>query len=288
MRRFIARRGKPSVMFSDNGTNLTAANAELRRALQQLDHRTVNKFCVNQKLQWFFHPPTASHMNGACERMIRTVRKVLTGILSNRCRLTDDILHTLFVEIESIINHRPLTKVSDDIADDVPLSPAQLLMVRCSSQVSPGMFTQGDMYRRRWRYTQYLADVFWRRYLNEYLPELQRRHKWFSKERNLKVGDLVLIMHENTPRRLWPLGLVVHCNDGRDGLVRSARVKTQSTELVRPISKWFFWRHDFRYYYVLLLNIFYLLCYVAHYVTDSFPIYGSLCISSASYLFIAW
>ena len=61
-------------------------------------------------------------MNGACERMLRTVRKVLTGMLTDRCRLTDDILHTLLVEVEGIINHRPLTKVSDDIADDTPLT----------------------------------------------------------------------------------------------------------------------------------------------------------------------
>ena len=237
MRRFIARRGKPSKMFSDNGTNFTSAEAELRRAVKQLDIKAIEKYCTFQEIEWFFHPPTASHMNGACERMIRTVRKVLTGMLTDKCRLTDDILNTLFAEVEGIINHRPLTKVSDDVADDRALTPSHLLMVRSSPQISPGNFTQGDMYRRRWRYTQHLADVFWRRYLNEYLPELQRRNKWQNMKRNLKVGDLVLIMHENTPRRLWPLGLVVLCQEGRDGMVRSARVKTQSTELVRPISK---------------------------------------------------
>ena len=93
------------------------------------------------------------------------------------------------------------------------------------------------MYRRRWRYTQYLADVFWRRYLNEYIPELQRRNKWHTPERNLKIDDLELIRHETTPRRLWPMGLVVQCSNGRDGMIRSARVKTQETELVRPITK---------------------------------------------------
>ena len=224
-------------MFSDNGTNFTSAEAELRRAVKQLDVKAIEKYCTFQEIEWFFHPPTASHMNGACERMIRTVRKVLTGMLTDKCRLTDDILNTLFAEVEGIINHRPLTKVSDDVADDRALTLSHLLMVRSSPQISPGNFTQGDMYRRRWRYTQHLADVFWRRYLNEYLPELQRRNKWQNMERNLKVGDLVLIMHENAPRRLWPLGLVVLCQEGRDGMVHSARVKTQSTELVRPISK---------------------------------------------------
>ena len=173
-------------------------------------------------------------MNGACERMIRTVRKVLTGMLTDRCRLIDDILHTLLVEVEGIINHRPLTKVSDDIADDTPLTPA---LIKSTPQVSPDVFSQGDMFRKRWRYTQYLAYIFWRRYLNEYFPELQRRHKWHNKKANVKIGDLVLVMHENTPRRLWPLGLVLQCNIGRDGLIRSVRLKTRSTELVRLVSK---------------------------------------------------
>ena len=65
----------------------------------------------------------------------------------------------MFTEVEAIVNHRPLTKVSDDVADDSLLSPAHRLMIRCSSQDWIGNFSQGDMYRRRWRYVQYLSDV---------------------------------------------------------------------------------------------------------------------------------
>ena len=44
-------------------------------------------------------------------------------------------------------------------------------------------------------------------------------------------------MDENVPRGSWPLGLVQEVNVGRDGLVRSARVKTKTTILTRPITK---------------------------------------------------
>ena len=70
-----------------------------------------------------------------------------------------------------------------------------------------------------------------------YLPELQRRIKWTDTVHNLSVGDLVLIPEENTPRSLWPLALVKEVVKGRDGLVRSVRVRTRTTELVRPIAK---------------------------------------------------
>ena len=63
------------------------------------------------------------------------------------------------------------------------------------------------------------------------------RSKWLKLENNIKKGDLVLIMEENSPRFRWPLGLVIETNVGRDNLVRSVRLKTRSTELVRSITK---------------------------------------------------
>ena len=73
--------------------------------------------------------------------------------------------------------------------------------------------------------------------MREYLPQLQQRNKWFYERRNIKIGDLVLILDESTPRNLWPMGLVVDINMGRDNLVRSVKVKTKSTILVCPITK---------------------------------------------------
>ena len=66
---------------------------------------------------------------------------------------------------------------------------------------------------------------------------LQSRQKWLKKERNFQVGDLVLICQESLPRGLWPLAIVQSVNVGRDGLVRSVKVKTSTTSLVRPITK---------------------------------------------------
>ena len=73
--------------------------------------------------------------------------------------------------------------------------------------------------------------------MREYLPELERRSKWLAVTRNLRIGDLVLVLGENTPRSLWPLGLVLSVSPSKDGLVRSVEVKTKSTVLKRPIHK---------------------------------------------------
>ena len=94
-----------------------------------------------------------------------------------------------------------------------------------------------DTYRRRWRQVQYIVDQFWKRWLREYLPELCRRQKWLRPYPNVKRGDLVLILDECAPRGAWPMGLVEDTKVGRDGLVQSARIRTKSTHLVRPITK---------------------------------------------------
>ena len=235
--RFIARRGQPETILSDNGTNLVGAHTELSRSLRQLDRNKVIQAARRRNIHWEFNPPYASHQGGVWERMIRTIRKVLVALLQGNSRMTDDVLHTIFCEVECIVNSRPLTKCSDDINDDAPLTPNHLLLLRGNSSLSWGVIQDGETYRRRWRLAQQIASQFWRRWLREYLPELQRRQKWHKKLPNIQVGDLVLIADENSPRGNWPLGLVVDTKEGRDGLVRSARLKTKISEVVRPISK---------------------------------------------------
>ena len=117
LRRFISRRGTPCKIWSDNGTNFTAVDAEMSKNIQSMDKEVIQKYAVRCTIEWNFNPPSASHMGGVWERMIRTIRKVFTGLLDRNARLTDDILTTLFGEVESLINNRPLTKQSDDITD---------------------------------------------------------------------------------------------------------------------------------------------------------------------------
>jgi len=236
LQRFIARRGEPVEIRSDNGTNFTGAQLELRRALEQWNQAQIDDFLRKKEIQWIFNPPGASHMGGAWERQIRTVRSVLRGLLSLQV-LDDEALATLMCIVEGIVNGRPITRISDDPKDPTPLTPNHLLLLRSGPTIPPGIFVKQDLYRKRWRQVQYMADVFWKRWLTEYLPTLQQRQKWLRPKRNLKVGDLVLVKHDNTVRLRWPLGLIVNTYQGSDGLVRSVQVKTQSGVYDRPVDK---------------------------------------------------
>ncbi len=237
LRRFMARRGKPAEMRSDNGTNFKGGNRELSEAIKQWNHDKLNVFCLQEEIKWHFNPPHASHMGGAWERSIRTVRKVLSGLLKEQV-LDDEGLRTLLCEVESIINGRPLTKVSDDPRDVAAITPNHLLLLKSNHCMPPGIFSKSDCYgKRRWKQVQYLADIFWKRWIKEYLPTLQKRQKWHEVKRNLAKDDVVLVVDETLPQGNWPIARVLETKAGRDGLVRSVKVKTPKSEFIRPISK---------------------------------------------------
>ena len=236
LQRFVARRGRPVEFRSDNGTNFVGGLRELREAIREWNHDRIQDHLLQEDIKWTFNPPGASHMGGVWERQIRIVCSVLHGLLSHQT-LDDEGLMTLFCLVEAIMNGRPITKLSDEPSDPRPLTPNHLLLLRSGPTLPPGVFTNKDLYRRRWRQVQYLADVFWVRWMKEYLPTLQRRQKWLSPKRNMHVGDLVMILHENTPRNKWPLGLVTEAYQGGDGLVRSVQIKTQDGTLHWPTNK---------------------------------------------------
>ena len=115
--RFCARRGVPEKVRSDNGTNFVAGEKGLREAMRSWNNDgKVKTHLLQKEIKWEFNPPAASHMGGIWERQIRSVRKVLNIILREQT-LDDERLSTLFCEVESIVNGRPLTVSSDDPND---------------------------------------------------------------------------------------------------------------------------------------------------------------------------
>ena len=236
MERFMARRGEPKEVFSDNGTNFVGAQQELRRAIGDWNQNQIHEHLLKKEVSWKFNPPGASHMGGVWERQIRTIRSVLAGVMKQQ-DMDDETLVTFLTIVEGIVNGRPITKLSEDPRDERPLTPNHLLMLRGGPVLPPGKFDQRDAYRRRWKQAQYLADVFWHRWLREYLPTLQERQKWMKPRPNLEIGDLVLMKQDNVPRNQWPLGLVTRTHKSDDGLVRCVDVRTATGIYERPITK---------------------------------------------------
>ena len=237
LRRFITRRGQPEVIRSDNGTNFVSAEKEINKAIDDWNQEKIHQFLLQQNVKWLFNPP-GSHHGGIWERCIRTAQKILMVLLKQQV-VDDECLSTVMCEVEAIMNSRPLTKVSDDPKDLAALTPNHLLLLRPGPSLPPGTFSGSDMYcRRRWRQVQYLSNVFWRRWIKEYLPELQQRQKWIKPQRNFAIGDIVLMVDYNSPRSSWPLGRIIEVfPNPKDGYVRKVLLKTKTNSLERPITK---------------------------------------------------
>ncbi|XP_071819875.1 uncharacterized protein [Apostichopus japonicus] len=146
-RLFVARRGQPVKIFSDNGSNFQAGEKELRNAFKAMNKDDVEAFFHSKGCEWHFNPPTASHFGGAWERLIRSVRRILRGVLRQQT-VTDEVLTTVLAEVESILNSRPLTDFSSDPKDEEPLTPNHLLLMRHGPDTPVDAGVSYD--RKRW------------------------------------------------------------------------------------------------------------------------------------------
>ncbi|XP_072896146.1 uncharacterized protein [Hemitrygon akajei] len=141
-------------------------------------------------------------------------------------RLTHEVLCTLMAEVTVITNARPLLPVSSDPENPFIPSPSMLLTQKAGAPPPPGDFPDKDLYTKQWRQVQALANRFWSRWRQEYLPLLQHRQKWTEPGRNLQVGDLVLLRDKQITRNCWPMARITATFPSRDGHVRKVELKT--------------------------------------------------------------
>ena len=114
MKRFISRRGIPTLIVSDNGKTF-------------IDY-SVQKYVNSKNINWKFNVPTASWWGGVFEVLVKLTKKCLRKTLGN-AHLTYEELETVLVETEGILNSRPLTFVYDEITEP-PLTPSCLVIGR--------------------------------------------------------------------------------------------------------------------------------------------------------------
>ena len=144
---------------------------------------------------------------------------------------TREELETVLCQIESAINQRPLTAVTDDPSDQQPLRPADFLWCPLGEAEE-----DEDDLRGRRRYQIRVAVHLWRRWQREYLRNL-RDFQHIQLIREAAIGDLVLIEGEQPNRLTWKTGVITALHTGRDGRVRSATLRTTDGDRRRPVQR---------------------------------------------------
>ncbi|XP_036000189.1 uncharacterized protein LOC118564903 [Fundulus heteroclitus] len=236
LRRFIARRGTPSEILSDRGTNFCGAERELLQAMAKMSP-DLQQALAKQKIAFKFNPPGAPHFGGVWEREIRSVKTALYATVGAQ-PLPEEVLRTVLVEVEGILNSKPLGYVSSSIADPDPVTPNHLLMGRPDGSLPQVVYPATELpSRRRWRHSQALADQFWSRFVREYLPNLHVRQKWQTTQPDLSENAVVMLMDPQLPRALWPVGRVTKVHPSADGHIRSADVRVKDRVYTRPVAR---------------------------------------------------
>lgn len=129
----------------------------------------------------------------------------------------------------ALLNDRPITKLSENPSDLEALTPNHLLLMKGKPILPPGLFDKTDLYTRRWwKQVQYISDLFWKRWIREYLPLLQERQKWTKEKRSLMPGDVVMVMDSTRVLKTFP---------DKKGLVRVVHLQTKTNVIERPVTK---------------------------------------------------
>lgn len=238
-RRFTSRRGLPTVMHSDRGTNFVGADRELRALFSDAceESRIIAASLADKGIRWAFNPPAAPHFGGLWEAAVRSVKHHIRRVIGD-ARLTFEEMSTLLAEVEACLNSRPLQAMSDDPEDIAALTPGHFLVGEPLLSIpEPSLISVPANRLSRWRLVQKMRDHLWVRWAREYLQSLLPRPKWWRETGGVKEGQLCIIREEGTPPSRWPLARVVRLHQGPDGRVRVVDLKTASGLLTRPVVK---------------------------------------------------
>ncbi|XP_018577393.1 uncharacterized protein LOC108915756 [Anoplophora glabripennis] len=177
-------------------------------------------------------------MGGLWEAAVKSMKFHAKRVISH-AHLTYEELYTVFVQIEGILNSRPITPLSDDPTDLLPLTPSHFLIGDVLNSIPEiDIRNVPDNRLSHYQRTQQIVQHFWKRWSCEYLSTLQQRPKWrFHKSNDLQIGDLVLLKNENTPPMRWPLGRITQLHPGDDEVVRVVSVQTTNGVVKRAITK---------------------------------------------------
>lgn len=238
LKRFLARRGPISYLYSDNGTNFVGAKRnldELYTFLSAKDTSTAfQNELNNRKITWRNIPARAPHWGGIWESNIKCIKSHLYRTIGNQLLCYEELL-TVLAQIECILNSRPLCLLSDQ--PHSILTPAHFLNTIPLQSLPAYEIDESVSLSNRKKLLDSLVQSYWKKWHVDYLHTLQTRQKWNTPDVPIEPGTLVLIHQDDTPPLRWPTGIIEQVFPGKDGITRVASVRTITGTFKRPVVK---------------------------------------------------
>ena len=235
LRRFCARRGTPTEIFSDNGSNFIGAHNELQQVnnLLRSSKTSISHFACTANITWHHIPPRSPHMGGAWEAAIKQMKILMRKIIRPHILKVEELTSVL-IEIEAIMNSRPIVPLDSTDPDSLVLTPGHFLIGRPLLAPPTTEASQSNISTlRRWQLVQRLTKDIWKQWKSHYLKTLQGRQKWNSAGHNFKVGEVVFVKDDIFAHRKWPLARITATYPGSDGVVRVVDFECQGKKFQR-------------------------------------------------------
>ena len=253
LKRFIARRGRPDRIVSDNAPQFRLAQDYLYRTWQKiLTSPELAIFLSEQRVTWTFTTEFAPWQGGFYERLVGLVKRAFRKSIG-RSHFTNEQFATIVTEVEATLNSRPLVYVPSDSSSEVItpnhfLAPTRKLTIpnaALDSDNDDSFTTERDpiaIIDSMQKKQKAALHTFWTTWRDDYLLSLRERHtrhhrKNQGRTREPRVGDIVIVKNDKLPRAMWKFGKILDFPESsQDDQTRSARVLTSNSILNRPIS----------------------------------------------------
>ena len=164
----------------------------------------VHDYIRSIRIKWRFNVEGAPWWRGFFERLVKSVKRCLKKVVRN-ARLTYEELLTVLIEIEGVLNSRPLTYVYVD--DLQPLTPSQLIIGRRLLTNPNSVITETEQIQnkrvitKREKHLKQVLNHFWNRWRREYVTELREHHRRKKKKgKTAEIGDVVSVYEDKIPR----------------------------------------------------------------------------------------
>ena len=254
-RKFVGRRGYPDKIITDHATQFQAAKSLLEKVPVDSAEKEVYDYCSNHKIQWQMIPEFAPWAGGFYERLIAIVKDALKKCLRRKI-LSLDEMEVFIVEIEGIVNSRPLTFLHSELESRAILRPIDFLIPTAMVGIpelksiedpkDPTYLEKTstkDKVLQLWSKLQTNLDKFWKFFSQEYIPSLREIQKLKHADPRLKtarapiLNELVIVKDPLIPRGQWKIGRVLELLKGSDGKVRVVKLQLPNKrEINRPVN----------------------------------------------------
>ena len=236
--RLCARRGQPAFVWSDNAKTFKSASRLLAQLYKKVDWQEVYQTAAKKGIEWRFGVEKAPHTNGVVERMVRSVKDALKTTLAAP-NVSFRHLETMLIEVEGIINDRPLMSPTEDDNDPATVTPAMLCIGRPIHMIPMAEVDTkaGKDFSRMQVYRRELINKFWRRWRQDYLLQQQVSRFTTGRMGIVEKGQIVLLREENLSKGKWRLAKVIEPVLGRDGRIRRVKLRTSKGLIDRHINQ---------------------------------------------------